>query len=335
VANLWGFDPKTTPLTAETAGQWRQNLDYLVQGGAASIPALAEFLRANQDRVFSATEAGMLGYGSMRNAIFDALGRIGGPAAIDLMGEVLETTASPREIAVLAKNLETLAPEQYRGAAVEAARQALAMAGEKEMQGYDVAPLFEVFQKYGGPEGAADLEKAASHWNYYATLALGNLPDGAGVPSLIRLIETGPNNQQSIGRLQALQVLSELASSNEAARAALIEHARANRISATEWAYLVRPLSGEKAHVQDSVLNENQAFVDQFKSSSAHVRFNNQNFFYAPPDGVFNLSQLNQQLRLVDELLGVSSNPDATRTLQKTRSDLEIQISKLAAGATP
>src|SRR2546426_2596079 len=40
-------------------------------------------------------------------------------------------------------------------------------------------------------------------------------------------------------------------------RTALVEQARANQISANLWPYLSRPLSGDQAHVQDSVLTEN------------------------------------------------------------------------------
>ncbi len=324
-------------MTAERAALWKQNFEQLVQGGAAAVPAIAEFLKLNKDWTFGAGDAGLLGYGSTRTAMMDALVRIGGPEGTSVLGEILQTTAVPREIALLARNLETLAPEQYRAQAVEAARQSLAMAVEKQLEGFDVAPLFEVIQKYGGPEIVNDLEHATSQWNYYAALALGNLPDGAGVPSLIRTAALGPDNKANPGRLQALQVLAELAGSNPEARTALVEQARANQISANLWPYLSRPLSGDQAHVQDSVLTENLSVLAGASTGTSHVSHNNQNFFYAPVGGGLTVDQANQQLALVNELAAVASNPDALRVLQQTRALLEQRLGRATptAAATP
>ena len=320
-------------MTAERAALWKQNFEQLVQGGAASVPAIAEFLKQNKDWTFGAGDAGLLGYGSTRTAMMDALVRIGGAEGVSVLGEILQTTAAPREIALLARNLEALAPEQYRAQAVEAARQSLAMAVEKQLEGFDVAPLFEVIQKYGGPEIVNDLEHATSQWNYYATLALGNLPEGAGVPSLIRMAALGPDNKANPGRLQALQILAELAASNPAARAALVEQARANQIGANLWPYLSRPLSGDQAHVQDSVLNENLQALAGASTGTSHVNHNNQNFFYAPIGGGLTVDQANQQLALVNELAAVASNPDALRVLQQTRTLLEQRLGTATASA--
>ena len=337
VNGICQLDPAAGPMTAERAALWKQNFEQLVQGGAAAVPAIAEFLKLNKDWTFGAGDAGLLGYGSARTAMLDALVRIGGAEGISVLGEILQTTAVPREIALLARNLETLAPEQYRAQAVEAARQSLAMAVEKQLEGFDVAPLFEVIQKYGGPEIVNDLEHATSQWNYYAALALGNLPDGAGVPSLIRMAALGPDNKANPGRLQALQVLAELAGSNPEARTALVEQARANQISANLWPYLSRPLSGDQAHVQDSVLTENLSVLAGASTGTSHVSHNNQNFFYAPVGGGLTVDQANQQLALVNELAAVASNPDALRVLQQTRALLEQRLGRATgtAAVTP
>lgn len=330
---LWQLDPTAGPMTAERAAQWKQNFEQLVQGGAASVPAIAEFLKLNKDWTFSAGEGGMLGYGSGRAAMLDALAQIGGVEGIGVLGELLQTTAAPREIALLARSLETLAADQYRAQAVEAARQSLSMAVDKQLEGFDVAPLFEVIQKYGGPEIVNDLEHATSQWNYYATLALGNLPDGAGVPALIRMAALGPDSQPNPGRLQALQVLAQLASVNPDARSALIEQAHANQISANLWPYLARPLSGDQAHVQDSVLNENISALAGASTSSSHINHNNQNFFYAPVGGGLTADRANLQLVLVNELAAVASNPDGQRVLQQTRALLEQRLAMATTGA--
>jgi len=290
----------------------------------------------SKDWSFGDGAAGALGYSSARPAMLDALVRIGGAEGIGVLGEILQTTAVPREIALLARNLEELAPEQYRAQAVEAARQSLAMAVKKQLEGFDVAPWFEVIQKYGGPEIVSDLEHAAPQWNYYATLALGNLPDGAGVPSLISLATLGPDNKANPSRLQALEMLAQLASAHPDARAALLEQARAGQINANFWSYLVRPLSGDEAHLQDSVLDENLPTLANVRTGSAHIVLNNQNFFYAPIGGGLTVEQANQQLALVNELAAVTASPDAQRVLQQTRTLLEERLVRAGAiAATP
>lgn len=333
VSALAQLDPAAGPMTPERAAQWKQNFEQLIQGGAGSVPAIAEFLRLSKDWSFGEGAAGSLGYSSARPAMLDALFRIGGTEGIGVLGEILQTTAVPREIALLARNLEELAPEQYRAQAVEAARQSLAMAVEKQLEGFDVAPLFEVIQKYGGPEIVNDLAHATPQWNYYATLALGNLPDGAGVPSLISMVTLGPDNRPNPGRLQALQVLAQLAVTHPDARTTLIEQARAGQISANLWPYLARPLSGDQAHVADSVLNENLSVLADASTGGSHIRHNNQNFFYAPIGGGLTVEQANQQLVLVNELATVTSNPDAQRVLLQTRTLLEQRLAKAAAVA--
>jgi len=56
----------------------------------------------------------------------------------------------------------------------------------------------------------------AKQWNYYAVIALAQLPDGAGVPSLIRMAQ----EENGYG---PLQMLAQLASDNPDARTALLD----------------------------------------------------------------------------------------------------------------
>jgi hypothetical protein len=334
ISGVWDRGPDGNPFTPEQAEQWKQNLQHIIQAGATSVPAIAEFLSLNQDAFFSAEEGKLLGYRSARAALLDALVKIGGPEATGVLGDVLQATASPREIAMLARDLEAAAPGQYREQAVAAARQSLAMAVEKQLEGFDVAPLFEVLQHFGGAGVVDDLERAAGQWNYYATLALANLPDGAGVPSLIRMVDAGPSGRSNPGRLQALQVLAQLAASNPDARATLVEQARANRISAHLWPYLARPLAGDQAHVQDSVLNENRPVPDDLRTGSAHIARGNQNFFWAPAGGGLSAEEISQQLALINQLESATVDPDAQRVLEQTRALLEQRLGQ-SAGVTP
>src|SRR5260370_33992157 len=50
------------PLTAERIGEWKTNLQQLVQQGAASVPAIREFLEKNADLDFGAAGSQALGF---------------------------------------------------------------------------------------------------------------------------------------------------------------------------------------------------------------------------------------------------------------------------------
>jgi hypothetical protein len=115
VSALANLDLKA-PLTAEAAAAWKENLARLVQNGAASIPAIQEFLALNKDVNFGSNTgaAGLLGSTSLRMSLLDALGAIPGPEALAASAQVLQSTTDPLEIALLARNLERQAPEQYR-----------------------------------------------------------------------------------------------------------------------------------------------------------------------------------------------------------------------------
>src|SRR5258708_3669827 len=54
VFNLCRLDPLSGQLTPELAAKWKQNLQELVQQGAAVVPAIAEFLKKNMDVDFGA-----------------------------------------------------------------------------------------------------------------------------------------------------------------------------------------------------------------------------------------------------------------------------------------
>src|SRR5439155_1934056 len=97
-------------LNADQANQIKQNLHNLVLQGPIAVPAIREFLEKNQDLNFGSATAPLVGYGSLRAGLFDALSQIGGPEAQALLVETLRSTADPSEIALLARVLEHQAP---------------------------------------------------------------------------------------------------------------------------------------------------------------------------------------------------------------------------------
>jgi len=327
VAGLCRLETHPRAMTTEQSIQWKQSLQTLVQQGATAVPAILEFLEKNLDYGFGTEGKIALGYGSARAAMFDALAQIGGPEGLDGLLQVLRSTADPREIALLAQNLEKLAPEQHRQEAVAAAVQALSMAAGGKLQGTDVAPLFEVIQNYGGTSALGELERAAKQWNYYATIGLAQLPEGAGIPALIQMAQ---GNTGASGN--ALEMLAQMSPQYPEARGALLEMARANKISPNLWPYLTPLLAGDQYHYEDAALQGSLPTTNRRTSGGAYVVVGNQHFFTAHDPASLTPEQVSQRTALIEELRSVTSDPAAVKALQAARALLE---NRLASASQP
>jgi hypothetical protein len=141
---------------------------------------------------------------------------------------MLQTTADPFEIALLSRYLEQQAPGRYRDLELTAARETLALAASGQVRIGDVSALFELLQAYGDENIVPSLEKAVSRWNCYATLALAGLPNGVGIPTLIKLAQ-----DSSVGAIGAgdftLRPLAQVPC-NIPMQSALLDAARQNQI---------------------------------------------------------------------------------------------------------
>ena len=273
------------------------SLHRLYRARVAAVPAIREYLDRFQDVDFDSVGAGKLvGYSSLRIGLLDALGQIGGPEAAELSLQTLQKTGDAQEIAYLAKALEKqLLPEQFRPAAVSAASEALAQDISGQGDGRSLAPLFEVFQKYGDQSVAGVLEAAAGKWNYYATLALAGLPDGAGIPSLVRLARdpaiTGVGNGDF-----ALRPLAQAAMQYPEAGTALVEQARLNQIPDSAWPTVAASLAGN------------------------YIEYGDQIFGSTAPPVVWTSDQIHQRVALIDQILAATSNGAAQQALQNART---------------
>jgi len=320
-------------LTQDQTTQWKQSLTQLVQQGAAAVPAMRQFLARNVDLDFGLEGSQILGYSSVRTAMFDALQQIGGPEAMSLMLETLHTTSDPREIALLARNLEGQAPEQYRQEAINAAREALAMAAEGKLDDRDVGPLFEVLQKFGGATAVSDLEQAAGQWKYYASLSLAQLADGAGIPALIQMArDPAAAGKGTLG--VALEMLAQVAPQYPEARSALIEQARQNKIPPNLWPYVASSLTGDQYQYRESVFASSGATAAAGDLKAIHIHFGNQNLYSSGGSGL-SPDQINQQLSLIDELLLANNDSTAADPLRQSRDLLLKRLFRTSAGTGP
>src|ERR1051326_2733471 len=187
MTRLTQIDLSRGAMTADQARELNQNFKQLAAQGAAAVPVIRQFLGRNQDVMFKDVNGGNVAdYPSLRVGLLDVLKQVGGSAALDLSHDTLQTTADPLEIALLSRNLEAIEPGQHRQEALNAARESLAQAASGQLGTSDVGPLFAVLETYGDASVIDDLEKALPKWNYYATMALAGLPDGQGIPVLVR-----------------------------------------------------------------------------------------------------------------------------------------------------
>lgn len=324
------LDTTSGVLSPEQASTWRTNLAQLIAQGTAALPAIREFLDKQLDVEFGGAGKQMLGYSTARLAMIDALAQIGGPEAAGLMTGVLGTSADPKEIAVIARDLEQMDPGAHRQQFLDAARQTLAMAAEGKLPDRDVGPLFELFQSYGDSSLAAELASNSKQWNYYSMFSLAQLPDGAGLPTLIQIVN-GEGGFGAGSRVPALEMLAQAAGGSDIARAALIDQATRNTLSAYNWATLEPILAGDQVGFQDSAYDSTQLQAGDTRRT--HISSGNQNFYTAPPMNGLTAEQLQQQNALIDELLKVTTDPNGIQTLERARALLERRFSQ--ASATP
>lgn len=311
-------------LTAEQAQQLKQGLQQLAAQGPAAVPAIREFLEQNQDLNFGAEGSKSVGVPSLRAGLLAALGQIGGPEAVQVSYQVLKTTGDPLEVALSARNVEEGAPGQYHQETLDAARQALAQAGQTNSPGADVGPLFQALQAYGGSEVAADLEKLATNWNYYATMALAGLPSGQGIPSLLKLAQDSASGQgiQYEYKL-ALQMLAQLSPQYPDAASALLGMVQQGQVPDKAWPQIAEGLGGNQyqftRQLPQNAIPPGASVVTGASDTSGQSQT-----FYSTPLSTDPAvaGELNQRLALVDQLLASTTNPGAVAALQRARANL-------------
>lgn len=311
------------PITDEKAAQWKQSLQALVQEGAGAIPAIREYLEQNLDVNFKSGDGtNLLGEPSLRMALLHALQAIGGAEAVGLCAQTIQTTADPREIALLARYLDQQAPEQYRQAAVDAARAALAMAGEGKLGGRDVGPLFDVLTQYGGANAVADLQNAVGQWRYYAAIALGNLPDGSGLPALMQMVQD-PGASAKGNKSVALQMLAQWATQSPDVRNVLLEQARLNQVPNATWINVAAVLGGDRYAIGDLAAEGIQPVSGERRW---HLAGGQQTFYSRPAQINWTPEEVNQRLGVIDQLLAQSLDPMAKDALQRARATVQGKL---------
>ena len=249
IARVGQPDFYTGGVSPQKAEELKRSFERLVEEGAGAVPAIRRYLGRFQDIDFDSVGTGkQVGYTSLRMGMLDALRQIGTPEAKELSLQTLQTTADPQEIAFLAKGLEKqLPPDQFRSVVLTAASETLELALSDQWNGRNVTPLFEVLQKYGDEGVIGLLEKSSSKWNFYATLALAGMRDGAGIPALVRMAQDQASVAGGKGDF-TFRPLVQAAMQFPEARASLLEQARLNQVPEKAWSGIASSLAGN--HIQ-------------------------------------------------------------------------------------
>jgi hypothetical protein len=315
-------------LTEEQTQYMDQSLKQLVASGAAAVPAIREFLERNLDLSFEEVKGGKaVGYSSLRTGLLGSLQQIGGPEALQLSLQVLQTTADPREIALLTQNLEQLAPGEHRQEALNAIRETLEQASKGDLGRRDVGPLFQVLQTLDDSTVISELEKSQPQWSYYATMTLAGLPDGAGVPALIGSIKDPSVAGTARGNF-ALQMLAQIAPMYPDAAAALLEQARANQLSERAWRQIATGLGGDQYQFTKQLADGSLPAQNLSGLKGFHIESGNQNFYSTPVAATWPAEQIHQRRELIDQLLALNSNPAAAQALKDARASLVAAVAQ-------
>ena len=302
-------------LTAERLSKY---INELIAHNNAAIPSIREFLRSGNDLDFTQTNLSkQIGYDSLRLALFDVLYTIGAPEAESVWYEALHDTNNPAEIAALASYLDEYAPDKYRRDIVETALDAFRLVSNNRIDGKDAGPVFQVFQDYGDASLVSELEQVSQlNWGQYASVTLANLPDGAGIPSLMHLSQNAP--QSNLYARFALQMLAQSAE-HPTAQTALINSALNGQIPDQHWPEFARRIAGL---YQVQIVHPNTQDQNLLRASSVRKLVNftaagNQTLYgvnYATPN--LTIEQMAQRLDLVDRLLAEASTPAARQSLE-------------------
>jgi hypothetical protein len=296
IARVGQPDFFTGGVSPQKAAELKRSFEQLVKEGAGAVPAIRAYLDRFQDVDFDSVGAGnQVGYSSLRMGMFDALRQIGTPEAMELSLQTLQTTGDPQEIGFLAKGLEKqLPPDQFRSVVLAAASESLALALSGQLNGRNVTPLFEVLQKYGDEGVIGLLEKSSTKWNFYATLALAGMPDGAGIPALVRIAQEQASAAGGSGDF-ALRPLVQAAMQFPEARASLLEQARLNQVPEKAWPGIAASLAGN------------------------YIQYGNQLFGNTAPPVVWSKEQIGLRLDLIDQMIAATTSPSGKQVLQNAQ----------------
>lgn len=317
-------EASSKPLTDETTAEINQLLASLTARGPDALPSIRDYM-VTQPGAGGTEENNNIGSATSRRSLFQVIEQIGSAHAPPVLASILQTTKDPLEVALLSEALERLAPGQYQRESLMAARASLDLAAEALQSAANVAPVFNLLQQIGNADAIVELERNVDRWKYYATITLGELPGGTGLPSLIQMLQTAPAEGKS-NRDFAAPMLAQSAVQSQEARQALLAAAYLDQIPLTAWPMVASVLSGERLQVSDPLASANNSEDPGPGVTNYHVENGNQNYLSVTESPERLAAELTPRLALLDELLASAtrqSNEVAVQALQIARTALK------------
>ncbi len=335
--NLWKLDvlvshvKRRNVITAEGATYIKRMLQDVQKQGAAAVPAIGDFLRQGEDVNFAKMSGGeLVGHRTLRQAMIDTLGKIGGSEAMAVSLEQVQRTKEPIELVMLARTLEKEEPGVHSEQVIQAISDALQWAEKAPAQeSPDVSPLFDLLRTYRGEQAIALLERAAPAWGEYAFIALAALPGGAGIPTLTAL--AGTADAPVANPVLPFQVLAQATVQYPDAGKALIDLARAGQIPDQVWSAMGEALEGKQLQFSGKMFDgtplvENGTATSDGRSSlwkNYYIEWLNVRYEQDVVSANWSAEQVEHQLALIDALREVASSPAAVQALQQARASLD------------
>ena len=335
-------------LTPENAKEMDRLLKELRKQGVAAVPAIRDFLRSKGDVNYDKMKGGELASNhTLRQALFDTLRQIGSPEAIATLVEELGGNQDPAEIAMLARNLEQAEPGVYQSQILQATSSALQLYARGNQQ-VEIRPLFEVLKEIGGPQAAnilAQYPANATSLQYvsnkdpnisptvktYALISLASLPDAEGVNSLAAMAGDPRVPTQYKAELP-FQMLAQTAMEHEAAGEALLKLAKGGQIPDRAWPVVSEALQGRyilfPSQMAGGLLPGQHNEVDRSDAEAPFLRGfydDEKNLKYEQRlvSADWSPEQVQQQQKLIDNLLSVTTSAAGKEALHNARAALQ------------
>ena len=290
--------------------------------GIAAVSIIAEFLEDGIDLDFTVLteEDTDLGYRSLRMGLIDTLSQIGGAEALEVLNRTLHTTTEPSEIGLLANSLEHHAPGIYHNDILQAAKKSLNTAlGSQPNERPDLKPLFPLFQNYGDTSVVLDLEQGGDTvWRSYTAAALARLPEGAGVPSLIRMV-ADPDKPARQNDPFVLAMLAQSSRKNPEAGQALVDLAESGQLSSANLTKIASYLGGKEVALRLPLSNG----TDNIETDDLRQAQSPPGSSYWQQETrnaeTWSVREIDERIGLIDQFLETNQEPETQRALQSAR----------------
>ena len=315
-------------ITPARATYIERTLRGLATRGPAGVRVIGDVLRRGDDVDFVTMIGGeLVGHRTLRQALIDTLGRIGGHDAAALALEQIRRTTDPMETVMLARMLEREEPGAHGDEVIQAASEALWAAEQGPVRASsDVGPLFDLLGSYGSSRAVTELERSARRWEAYALIALGDVAGGAGIPSVAALARSADASLADPDL--PYRILAQTAGDYDDAGEALLELARAGGIPDETWAAIGESLAGRQLRLSSRMFDGTPLGSNGSGPvwKTYYVEWQNVRYEEDAVSAEWSDERVERQLAFIADLRAAASTPAAEQALQHARDSLEARL---------